>query len=310
MADAGSVNTFSASPTGCGGGRRHGTIAPVRKSRLYPRLSTLLSLALAALGPGPAWTAWADSELRPAARLIFPYYDVRPGTLTTLFLTNVGTSPVTVQITFYDQSCLRMGATTFLSAKDTAALSVLQFVGDGTTATFRQGFVDVVAGPNSLVGAATIVNVVEDWAVSYHAASAKRVSGPSPFEPFPARLALPGFFASAEGPRRLDGFLVLVAPNPTVAGGIVADEAVRAAFDVILPPSGSRSLTAAGHQLILPLSFFAPGASGSGAGWLTVSNAALDEEGKPLGMVGLFIQTLVDPAGGGMAGAVRLWDLR
>jgi len=283
----------------------------MRKPRPHPRLRAFLSLALVALGLGPVCATWAGSELRPAARLVFPYYDVRPGAETTLFLNNVGAGPVTVQLTFYDQTCLRRFATTSLSTKDIAALNVRKFVGDDTMATFRQGFVDVVAGPNTLVGAATIVNLVEDWAISYHPAAAQRLSGQTPFEAFPAQLALPAFFASAGGPRRLDGFLVLVAPNPTVAGGIVADEAVHAALDVIRPPGGSLSLSATGHQVILPLSFFAPGASGRDVGWLTVANGALDEEGKPLGMVGLFIQTLVDPAGGGgMAGAVRLWELR
>jgi hypothetical protein len=259
---------------------------------------------------GSAWTAWAGEELRPAARLIFPYYDLRPGTHTTLLLTNVGNQPVSVQLTFYDRTCLRMGTGIVLSAKDTAALDLRLFVGDGTAETFKQGFVDAAAGPDTLVGEATIVNLVEDWAISYHAAPAKRVSGTTQFEAFPTRLALPGFFTSAGGPRHLDGFLVLVAPNPTVAGGIVPDQAVQASFDVVAPPNGSRSLSASGHQLILPLSFLAPTASGSGVGWLTVVNAAIDDLGNRLGMVGLFVQTLVDPAGGGgMAGAVRLWSL-
>lgn len=280
----------------------------MRNVRLHPRLRTFLSLALVALGLGPVCTTWAGSELRPAARLVFPYYDMRPGTHTILFLTNVGTGPVTVQLTFYDWSCLSRRVNVSLSAKDIAALDLLNLLGDGPTATFKQGFVDVVTEPNTLVGAATIVNLVEDWTVSYHPAAAQRLSGQPPFETFPSRLALPVFFASVGGPRPSDGFLVLVAPNPTVAGGSVADEAVHAAFDVIRPSGGSLSLSAAGHQLILPLSVFAPGASGFDVGWLTVTNAALDEEGKPLGMVGLFIQTLVDPAGGGgMAGAVRLW---
>ncbi len=280
----------------------------MRTARLHRRLRTLLAFALAALGPGSLGTAWADSELRPAARLIFPYYDVRPGTQTILFLTNVGAGPVTAQLTFYDQTCLRRGATTSLSATDITALELSKFLGNAPAPTFRQGFVDVVAGPNTLIGSATIVNLLEDWSISYHPAAAMRVPGPAPFEPFPAQLALPVFVASAGGPRRLDGFLVLVAPNPKVAGGMIPDEAVRAAFDVFRRPGGALSLSATGHQLILPLSFFAPGAVGSDVGWLTAVNGALDEEGNPLGMVGLFIQTLVDPAGGGgMAGAVRLW---
>lgn len=269
-----------------------------------------LSLAVLLLAT-PARSVWAQSELRPGARLIFPYYDVRPGATTTLLLTNVGSGPTTATLTFYDRTCDRADHTVFLTKEDMAAVDLsLLFSNTGTT-LFTQGFVDVVASENTLIGAATILNVTEDWAVSYHPAAAQRLSGGSPFELFPSRLALPGFFASASGPRLLDGFLVLVAPNPDISGGPIPDAAVQAQFEAFSPPAGSISLGATGHQLILPLSFFTASLPQTTAvAWLTVVNAAIDEQGRPRGLVGLFIEKVVDPAGGGgMAGAVRLWGL-
>lgn len=269
-----------------------------------------LSLAVLLLAT-PARSGWANSELRPAARLVFPYYDVRPGATTTLLLTNVGSEPTTATLTFYDRTCDRADHTVLLSPNDVAAVDLsLLFSNTGTT-LFTQGFVDVEAGANTLVGAATILNVAEDWAVSYHPAAAQRLSGGSPFELFPSRLALPGFFASAGGSRLLDGFLVLVAPNPDIPGGPIQDAAVRGQFEVFSPRGPSVSLEATGHQLILPLSFLTSTLPQAAAvAWLTVVNAAIDDQGRPLGLVGLFIEKVVDPAGGGgMAGAVRLWGL-
>ena len=267
-------------------------------------------VCLLAIVVAPASPGWANSELRPAARLVFPYYDIRPGTNTILLVTNVSHVPTTAQLTFYDVSCLKTGFNVLLSGKDIAALDLSRLLGDRAPEAFKQGFVDLVAGQNSLVGAATIWNLLEDWAIGYHPAAAQRLSGPVPFETFPTRLALPGFFTGVEGARRLDGLLILLAPNPTLPGGPIGDEAVQAEFDVFAPPGGSRSLAATGHQLLLPLSFFAPRAPGSRVAWLTVRNAALDDQRQRLGLVGLFIQTLVDPGGGGgMAGAIRLWGL-
>ncbi len=268
-------------------------------------------LVLLSIAIGPDLTVWAAPELQPAARLVFPYYDVRPGTMTVLLVTNVSEAPVSARLTFYDRTCMTTGHTISLTPKDIAALDLSRLFGGGSTDAFTQGFVDVVAEQNSLVGVATILNLVEDWAVSYHAAPSKRLPGAVPFEPFPSRLALPGFFAQADGPRHLDGLLILVAPNATRPGGPIASDAVRASFDVVGASGHGISLGAGGHQLILPLTFLTDSLPPDEAfAWLTVTNAARDEAGKPLGLVGLFIETLVDPAGGGgMAGAVRLWGM-
>ena len=272
----------------------------------------LIVLVLVGVAMGPDVTAGAGTELVPAARLLFPYYDVRPGIATILLLTNVSETPVTARLTFYDQTCLTTGSTVSLTPKGIATLDLTRLFGDGATEAFTQGFVDVEAAQNSLVGVASILNLMEDWAVSYHAASSRRLHGAVPFEPFSSRLALSGFFAQVGGPRRLDGLLILVAPHPTVSGGSVAPDAVQASFDVVSAFGRGISLGASGHQLILPLQFLTGRLPpDDDFAWVTITNAALDEADKPLGLVGLFIETLVDPAGGGgMAGALRLWSLR
>ena len=269
-----------------------------------------LTTALAVSAPRPA--ASSNSELRPAARLVFPYFDIRPGTTTILLLTNVSDQPLGARLTFYDATCDRRGRSLALTPKDMAVIDLAKLFGGDDIGRFAQGFVDVEAGRNSLIGAAQIVNVAEDWSVVYHPAASQRLDGPdSTFERFPAHVALPSFFAPGVGERRLDGFLVLVAPNPTEPGDPLPEEAIRASIDVFSPAGPSVSLSASGHQVILPLASFSGWLPDSAPGWLEIRNQARDDQGEPVGLVGLFIQTLVAPGGGGgMAGAIRLWGWR
>lgn len=86
---------------------------------------------------------------------------------------------------------------------------------------------------------------------------------------------------------------------------------MRVSLDVVSDAGLAISLGATGHQLILPLQFLTESLPPDDAfAWITVTNAPFDEQGRPLGLVELFVETLVDPAGGGgMAGALRLWGM-
>lgn len=269
----------------------------------------LLLLFLFCLVATPQGTAATNSELVPGSRIVFPYYDLRPGLATFLLFTNVSVDPTSVQLEFYDVTCIRRDSSLSLTGADIDLLDLAGVLGSEASGTFRQGFVDAVAGSDVLMGTALIVNMVEDWAIVYHGATARRQPGrATPFEPYPSRLFLPGFLTpgSLGGAGFTDGVLVLAAPHPTQPGGELAEQPIRAAFQIFLKTGNPASSGASGHQVILPIGQITGSIPPSSLGWLSVTNSAVDDTGTPFGLVGLYIQTVVRPEGG-IGVATRLW---
>ena len=283
-------------------------------------------LALLLLCPVPTQegTAGTNSELVPGSRIVFPYYDLRPGLATFLLFTNVSLAPVSVRLEFYDVTCLRRDSSLSLSGVDIDLLDVSSVLRGDSSGTFRQGFVDAVAGDNVLMGTALIVNIMEDWAILYHGAAARRQPGGAmPFEPYPSRLFLPGFLTpgSLGEVGFTDGLLVLAAPHPTQPGGELPEQPIHAAFQTFLKKGGTTSEVAfqsvakdgspisggvVGHQVIIPIGQITGSLPPPTLGWLSVTNNAVDESGKPFGLVGLYLQTVIG-GGNGIGVATRLW---
>ena len=284
----------------------------------------LLVPLLFCLVPTPQGIAATNSELVPGSRIVFPYYDLRPGFATFLLFTNVSLDPTSVQLEFYDVTCVRQDSSLSLSGADIDLLDLASLLGSNPSGTFRQGFVDAVAGGDVLMGTALIVNMVEDWGILYHGAAARRrPGGATPFEPYPSRLFLPGFLTpgSLGAAGFTDGLLVLAAPHPTQPGGALSEQPIRAAFQIFLkreetaPRGAFQSFAAdgspisggvAGHQVIIPIGQLTGSLSTPSLGWLSVTNTAVDDAGIPFGLVGLYIQTVLRPEGG-FGVATRLW---
>ncbi len=268
--------------------------------------------------------AATNSELIPGSRIVFPYYDLRDGISTFLTFTNVGPGSATLHLEFYDTSCLRRDSSLHLSAGDTDLLDVAAILQPEADGLFRQGFVDVVTfAGDALLGTAIIVNGPEDWGIVYHGAAARRLpGGPLPFEPYPSRLFLPAFLTQGSlGDGNLsDGLLVVAAPHPTQPGGELPEPSLQPTIRVFLDQEpafqlttisgsveeGLPTATSTGHQLLLPIGQAAGAFLTPRFGWLSVTNQAVDETGAPIGMVGLYIQTIVG-AGSGKGMAIRLW---
>jgi hypothetical protein len=257
--------------------------------------------------------AATNAELVPGSRIVFPYYDLRPGYTTLLLLTNTGSTPTSVALEFYDTSCARQDAGMGLSAGDINTLDLRQAISGNASESFMQGFVDVTASADVLIGTAVVVNVAADWAIAYNGASARRqAAGMTPFEPYPTRLFLPAFLTPGQlGSGALaDGLLIVAAPHPTSPGAELPDEPIQVSAEVFLqqerPTVASgrhhpqdvtrRSSGFSGHHIILPIGAIA-GASVPTLGWLSITNHAVDETGIPFGLVGLYIQTLLGPDG-------------
>jgi hypothetical protein len=248
--------------------------------------------------------------LRPGSRLVFPYYDLRPGSLTLLLVASVSPHPAVVQLEMYDRSCLRRDTSLDLSPGDVDLFDLGTAFAPDPAGTFQEGFVDAVTFHGDvLLGRAVIVNVAADWAISYAAAPSQRVAGMSGvFEPYPTRLVLPAFLApGAVGPTTgTDGLLILAAPHPTTPGGELPPLPIQASLTIVFQGGRRSSGGVSGHQVIVPIGQLA-GASGQPVlGWIDLVNRALDEAGTPIGLVGLYLQTVNGP-GTGMAMATRLW---
>jgi hypothetical protein len=259
----------------------------------------------------PAVYAATNAELVPGSRIVFPYYDLRPGFATLLLLTNTGSTPVSVALEFYDASCVRQDVGIGLSAGDIDPVDLRQVIFGNTSGSFQQGFIDVTASADSLIGTAVVVNAVADWAIAYNGAPARRqTAGTTPFEPYPTGLFLPAFLTPGQlgGGVLADGLLVVAAPHPTSPGAELPDAPIQASAEVFHQREDGtmtrRSSRLAGHYIISPIGAIA-GASSPTLGWLSIRNHAADESGIPFGLVGLYIQTLVG-SNGASAMAIRL----
>jgi len=301
----------------CRTGRRR------RAAWTAPLLVIVWLLSVSLQNPAQALAA-TNSELIPGSRIVFPYYDLREGISTFLTFTNVSSGSATLHLEFYDASCLRRDSSLHLSAGDTDLLDVGAILQPGADGLFRQGFVDVVTfAGDALLGTAIIVNGPEDWGIVYHGAAARRLSsGPLPFEPYPSRLFLPAFLTQGSlGSGHLsDGLLVVAAPHPTQPGGELPDPSLQPTIRVFLDQEpafqlttiggnveeGLSTATSTGHQLLLPIGQAAGTFPTPRFGWLSVTNQAIGETGTPIGIVGLYIQTIAGD-GSGMGMAIRLW---
>ncbi len=270
-------------------------------------LAALLILIspLAALSAPPI-----NQELLPGARLVFPYYDVRSGTETFLLFTNVGTVSVSVGLNFYGRDCSRTSSSLALSPADIDLVDVGKVLGSDPRSVFQQGFVDAVAAKDVLLGTAVIVNVSQDWMVFYPAAATQLLQGcDTPYRQFPTKLFVPALLTPGTigSDSVVDGLLVLTAPNVVDPGGALPDQPIQASL-IITDQDGrlvNRLIT--GHQVIVPLGELTQGLRPLRLAWIELENKAVDEVGRPIGLVGLFIQNLVRAGGGGMGMATRLW---
>ncbi|MBI2883042.1 MAG: hypothetical protein HYY11_03915 [Candidatus Methylomirabilis oxyfera] len=289
------------------------------------RRSTTIVILLGAIVTfvfSPTVYAAPNAELVPGSRIVFPYYDLRPGFATFLFLTNVSSTPVSVALEFYDTSCARQDTHIDLSARDIDSLDLPQMISGNASGSFQQGFVDVTTSADVLIGTAVVVNMDDDWAITYNGASARRkTTGTTPFEPYPTDLLLPAFLTPGQvgGGTLADGLLIVAAPHPTRPGGKLPDTPIQASADIFLRQertaiSGDQHSTHeviqsssrfSGHHIILPIGTVAGTFPSPTLGWLSITNHAVDKKGIPFGLVGLYIQTLVGP-NSASAMAIRL----
>lgn len=260
----------------------------------------------------PAVYAATNAELVPGSRIVFPYYDLRPGFSTFLFLTNISSTPVSVALEFYDTSCARRGTHISLSGRDIDSLDLSEMISGNASASFQQGFVDVTTSADVLLGTAVIVNMVDDWAIAYNGAPARRqTTGTMPFVPYPTGLFLPAFLTPGllGGGVLSDGLLIVAAPHPTSPGAKLPDKPIQASAEIFLRQehtsvSGDQpraheiiqlSSGFSGHYIMLPIGAITSLSSPT-LGWLSITNHATDKRGTPVGLVGLYIQTLVGPS--------------
>lgn len=282
---------------------------------------TLFGLFIA-LAYSPAAYAATNTELVPGARIVFPYYDLRPGYTTLLLLANTGSTPAPVTLEFYDTSCSRQDSGMGLSAGDIDLLDLHQVISGNASASFLQGFVDITTDADVLIGTAVVANMVADWSITYNGAPARRQAGSrTPFEPYPTRLFLPAFLTPGQlGNREFaDGLLIVAAPHPTSPGAELPDEPIQASAQIFLRRDRTAMIKGrlrsheitqwasdvSGHYIIAPIGTIAGTFTPPLFGWLSIRNYAVDESGIPFGLVGLYIQTLVGP-NGASAMAIRL----
>lgn len=178
-----------------------------------------LLVLVAALMAVAGWQtpAWANTELVPGSRLVFPYLDVSSGRETFVFITNAGEAfgtpgtsnpedPLDVHLEFYSQTCSKTDKAIELTHKDLDVIVVSDSPGQpffvAGSGTAQQAFagigwldVDIrdatdelgcspssLAGCpsieyNGLMGMAVILDVTNDFAMAYPAAASQGSSG-------------------------------------------------------------------------------------------------------------------------------------
>ena len=279
--------------------------------RWKPRsLRSLAALALLICPVTAPSAALINRELIPGARLIFPYYDVRPGTHTFLLFTNVAEVTTNVGLNFYGRDCSKTSAIISLSPADIDVVDVGAIVGSDPTGPFGQGFVDAETNRDHLLGTTVIVDVAHDWMVLIPAAPTQALEGgATPYRQFPSQLFLPAFLTP--GPPGsspvVDGLLILTAPHPTTPGAALPEQPIQVVLVITDRDGRIVNRLLEGHQVIVPLDQLTSGLPPLTLAWMELTNRATDESGQPIGLVGVFIQNLGGGGGGGMAMATRLW---
>lgn len=297
-------------PAGSLRGRgRHGSGRRCRPAtRSVPRLLAALAILIwPAAGPS---AAVINRELEAGARLVFPYYDIRPGTETFLLFTNVSDLPASVGLNFYGRDCIKTSSVLGLSPHDIDLVDVAAIAGSDPTGPSGQGFVDAETAQDALLGTAVIVNVAQDWMVVFPAAATQKLDGgATPFRPFPSKLFLPALLTPGTlgSDIIVDGLLILTAPHPTNPGGTLSEQPIQAGLVITDQDGRLANRHVVGHQVILPVAELTLGLPPLRIAWVELTNTAVDDSGQPIGLVGLFIQNLVRAGGGGMAMANRLW---
>ena len=185
-----SMNRLSAKAGWIGGGVAEIMIR--RSATIVTLFGFVIALALSS-----AVDAATNAELVPGSRIVFPYYDLRPGYTTFLLLANTGSTSVSVALEFYYTSCARQDTGTGLSAGDIDLIDMRQVISGNASGSVLQGFVDVTASADVLIGTAVVVNMAADWAIAYNGAPARRQAvGMTPFDipdsPLFTRLPYPG----------------------------------------------------------------------------------------------------------------------
>lgn len=176
-------------------------------------------------------TAAANTELVPASRLVAPLWDLTDGRFTNFFLTNVGSDYEVVHIEFYDKTCDRYNMPIELTPGDIDKVDLLaEGVHDAATLPSHKGWADIdvrtdTGGTaedsiqkNVLLGTVVVTDAPGDWAIAYPMASTigsaasgigrtivthdfdgNALAWSGGYEPFPARLFLPQFWAEGTG---------------------------------------------------------------------------------------------------------------
>jgi hypothetical protein len=113
--------------------------------------------------------------------------------------------------------------------------------------------------------------------------------------------------------------LIIAAPHPTQPGAKLPDTPIRASSEFFLRQEHTSAIDGQrrpyeltpsfsgfnGHYLMTPIGTMTGSLAAPTLGWLSVTNRAVDKKGNAIGLVGLYIQTLVGPSSAS-AMAIRL----
>jgi hypothetical protein len=224
-------------------------------------------VATSALAAG----AWANTELVPGSRVVFPFFDISPGNSAFLLLNNTAGGTATVQISFYGQGSGKQDFFLTLTQRDVDQFDIGAQVGGGA-ATFPgvsgntsqtnvagRGWADafVVASAstssnvvqrNVLAGSAIMVNIPGDFAFAYPGAASQCQSDTGFDGPVVTRLAGSGLAGVWTG--RCEQY-----PSTLFLPGYLAEDLesdlapVRTAFLVMAGPADANKKEAPGQDL-------------------------------------------------------------
>jgi hypothetical protein len=219
--------------------------------------------------------ATANTELVPASRLVFPYWDISGSRSTLLLLTNASSvHDANVHLEFYDKTCTRHNRQDYLSEGDIDQLDLKVNPNLTGNPNLPSGLgwvdLDVRESPgqstdesiqlNVLMGNAVLSDAAGNFAVAYPAASiigssanghrgdivthdtnGSAVTWTGRYEPLPQRVFVPAFFAEG-GPLGQTSTLAIAAPaDGNYAGGVAGESPGQH-----LPGSGPAKLLMSG----------------------------------------------------------------